>query len=81
MSSLSGNTGLLLLVEAELSRPMYEISSGDSNAQQETEKKGCVACKGVGKTVPLKWKDAGCVNKDLKGIMMVSGSIHLGMVC
>lgn len=81
VSGMSGGVGLLLLVEAEMSRPMYEISSGDSNAESETKKHNCIACKGVGRTVPGKWKDAGCVHDDLKGILMVSCIPHTQSVC
>ena len=71
MASMSGGIGVLLLCEAELSRPMYEIPSGDPNAQEEAKKHKCVATKGVGRTVPLKWRDAGCVHDNLKGVFMV----------
>ena len=72
MSSMSGGTGVLLLVEAELSRPLYEIGTGDSNAEEAAKKKNCIATKGVGQEVPLKFKDAGCVHESLKGVQMVS---------
>jgi poly [ADP-ribose] polymerase len=72
MPSRSGGVGLLMLVEAELSNPMYEITTGDSNAAEQAKKHNCIATKGVGRTGPAKWKDAGCVNKQLKGVMMVS---------
>ena len=72
MTGMSGGTGLLLLCETELSNPVYEIPTGSYNAKEEAEKHNCLSTKGVGRTVPLAWKDASCVNKDLKGIMMVS---------
>jgi len=72
MASMSGGVGLLMLCEAEVSRPMYEIPNGDLNAKEEAAKHNCVATKGLGQTVPLKWKDAKCVNQDLEGVMMVS---------
>ena len=72
LAGMSGGVGLLLLCEAELSNPTYEIACGDSNAQQMAEKHNCISTKGVGRTVPQKWKDAGCVNEKLKGVMMVS---------
>lgn len=72
MSSMSGGTGLLLLVEAELSRPMYEITTGDSNAEEEARKHNCIATKGVGQEVPQKFKDARCLHENLKGVQMVS---------
>jgi len=62
----------LLLVEAELSNPMYEIDSGDPNAAELAKKKNCIATKGVGKLGYTKWKDAGCVHESLKGVKMVS---------
>ncbi|KAI1342692.1 PARP-domain-containing protein [Xylariaceae sp. FL0016] len=73
ISSMSGGVGLLLLVEAELSNPMYEISSGDSNAAEMARKHNCIATKGVGQTAPLKWKDAGVVHEALKGVLMPDG--------
>ncbi|RMZ81832.1 hypothetical protein DV738_g2115, partial [Chaetothyriales sp. CBS 135597] len=72
-SYMSGGTGLLLLCEAELAKPLYEIPTGQANAHSEAKKKGCFSTKGVGKTVPLKWKDAECVSPDLKGVMMPDG--------
>jgi poly [ADP-ribose] polymerase len=69
---MSGNVGVLLLCEVELSRPMYEIPTGDSNAQQEAEKHNCISTKGVGRTVPQAWKDAGGVHENLEGVSMVN---------
>ena len=40
VSSSSGNTGLLLLCEAELGNPMYELLTGDSGAKEAAEKAG-----------------------------------------
>jgi poly [ADP-ribose] polymerase 2/3/4 len=71
----SNFTGLLLLVEAELSDPMYEISSGEYNAGEEAKKRNCISTKGVGQTVPQAWKDAGCVHEDLKGVKMPKGQV------
>lgn len=72
MSSRSGGVGLIMLIEAELSNPMYEITTGDSNAADLAKKHNCIATKGIGCTGLAKWKDAGCVNEQLKGVMMVS---------
>ncbi|RMZ90147.1 hypothetical protein DV736_g2617, partial [Chaetothyriales sp. CBS 134916] len=74
-ASMSGGTGLLLLCEAELARPMYEIPTGDPNAQAQAKKFNCFSTKGVGKTVPQKWKDAGCLRKDLRGVLMPDGPV------
>jgi poly [ADP-ribose] polymerase len=75
--SMSGNVGLLLLCEVELSRPMYEIPTGNSNAQQEAERHNCISTMGVGRTVPQAWKDAGCVHESLKGVLMVSWNVRV----
>ncbi|KAI0397314.1 PARP-domain-containing protein [Xylariaceae sp. FL0594] len=71
--SLSGGVGLLMLVEAELSNPMYELTAGDSDAADKARRHNCIATKGVGKTGPAKWKDAKCVNEQLAGVMMPDG--------
>lgn len=73
---MSGGVGLLLLVEAELSNPMYELDTGDYDAEAKAKKHNAIATKGVGQTVPIKWKDAGCINDDLEGILMVSETIR-----
>ncbi|KAL8934170.1 MAG: hypothetical protein Q9211_005374 [Gyalolechia sp. 1 TL-2023] len=67
---MSGNTGLLLLIEAELGRPMYEIPTGDSMAEQQAKKHNCISTLGVGRTAPQGWTDAGLVNETLKGVTM-----------
>jgi len=72
VASLGGSVGLLLLVESELSNPMYEIDTGDSNAADLAKKQNCIATKGIGKLGYTKWKDAGCVDESLKGVKIVS---------
>jgi poly [ADP-ribose] polymerase 2/3/4 len=72
-AGMSGGTGLLLLCEAELAQPMYEIPTGNTDAQNLAKKSNCFSTKGVGQTVPQKWKDAGCVHKSLKGVLMPDG--------
>ncbi|KAI0143368.1 poly-ribose polymerase [Pestalotiopsis sp. NC0098] len=72
-AAMSGGVGLLLLVEAELSNPMYEIDSGDTNAAEQAKKHNCIATKGVGKLGYSKWKDASSVNPALKGVKMPDG--------
>lgn len=71
IAGMSGGVGILLLCEAELSRPMYEIPAGNSNAQEEAKKHNCISTLGVGRTVPQGWKDAECVHESLKGVLMV----------
>lgn len=75
-SGMSGNTGLLLLCEAELGKPMYEIPTGDSNAEAEAKKHNCISTLGVGRTAPQGWKDAGFIKKDLEGVTIVSFSYY-----
>ncbi|TKA67869.1 hypothetical protein B0A55_08409 [Friedmanniomyces simplex] len=71
VSSSSGNTGLLLLCEAELGNPMYELLSGDSGAREAAEKAGAIATYGIGRTTPQGWVDAGdVISEELKGIMV-----------
>ena len=85
---MSGNTGLLLLCETELGKtivhpyrpltykvtgkPMYEIPTGNSNAQQEAEKFGAKSTLGVGRTAPVGWMDGKSVHESLNGVQMVS---------
>ena len=68
---LSGGVGLLLLCEAELGKPMLELTDADYNAEEEAKKQGCCSTWGRGLTVPAGWKDAGCVREELKGVLMV----------
>ena len=75
---MSGNTGLLLLCEVELGKPMYEIDTGDSNAQEKAETWGAKSTLGVGRTAPLGWMDGESVHKSLKGIQMPDASKGLG---
>lgn len=71
MSSLSGGHGLLLLCEAELGSPVYELLTGDSAAEEQCKKAGSIATLGVGRTVNQGWIDAGVIHEDLKGVLMV----------
>lgn len=70
-SQASSNTGLLLLCEAELGKPMLELEIGRADAAELAKQHGRIATWGKGATVPRGWKDAGCVHPDLKGVMMV----------
>lgn len=71
-SGMSGDTGLLLLCEAELGKPMYEIPTGDCHAQEECKSRGCYATQGVGRTTPLGWTDGGFIHESLQGVQIVS---------
>lgn len=68
---MSGGTGLLLLIEAELGKPMYEIPTGNSSAGEEAKKRGNYSTHGVGKTSPQGWVDGEAIHKDLKGVQFV----------
>ncbi|KAK5696206.1 hypothetical protein LTR97_008626 [Elasticomyces elasticus] len=71
VSSSSGNTGLLLLCEAELGNPMYELMGGNSSAQEKSAEAGAIATLGLGRTVPQGWVDAGdVIMPELKGVMI-----------
>ncbi|KAI5793031.1 poly-ribose polymerase [Geopyxis carbonaria] len=69
-SHISGGTGLLLLCEAQLGNPMYELRSSDGNAAANSKKAGRIATKGLGRTAPLEWEDASVVNASLEGVKM-----------
>ena len=51
---------------------MYEIPTGDYNAQREAEKIGAVSTLGVGRTAPLGWMDGANIHENLKGVQLVS---------
>lgn len=72
----SDNTGLLMLCEAQLGDPMLELTRAAYDAATSCKNAGALATKGLGRVAPLKWEDAGAVNKQLKGVTMpkVSGS-------
>ncbi|MCJ1379278.1 hypothetical protein MMC17_002379 [Xylographa soralifera] len=66
----SGNTGLLLLCEAELGNPMLELIDADPYAPNVAKEMGCYATWGKGQTGPAGWKSAEFVHEDLKGVVM-----------
>ena len=71
-AGMSGGTGILLLCEAELGKPMYEIPTGNPGAQEEAKKHGAISTLGVGRTAPLGWTDGGFVHDSLAGVQLVS---------
>ena len=75
---MSGGTGLLLLCEAELGKPMYEIPTGDSGAQEKAKQAGAIATLGVGRTAPQGWTDGGFIHEDLKGVTLPDVTKGLG---
>ncbi|KAL8852744.1 MAG: hypothetical protein Q9221_002374 [Calogaya cf. arnoldii] len=76
--AMSGSTGLLLLCEAELGNPMYEIPTGDSMAEQQCKKHKCMSTLGVGRTAPQGWTDAGFINENLEGVQIPDTSKGIG---
>ncbi|KAH5286539.1 poly-ADP-ribose polymerase [Parastagonospora nodorum] len=66
----SGGTALLLLCEAELGDPMYELTDASYTAGEDAKAKGMISTWGKGQTGPSEWKDAKCVNKSLAGCIM-----------
>ena len=77
-ASMSGGTGLLLLCEAELGKPMYEIPTGDSSAQEKAKEHGAIATLGVGQTAPQGWTDGEFIHEELKGVSLPDVSKGLG---
>ncbi|KAL8710873.1 MAG: hypothetical protein Q9220_004677 [cf. Caloplaca sp. 1 TL-2023] len=75
---MSGQTGLLLLIEAELGKPMYEIPTGNSGAEEEAKKLKCISTLGVGRTAPHGWTDAGTVHESLEGVQIPDVSKGIG---
>ncbi|RPB24269.1 PARP-domain-containing protein [Terfezia boudieri ATCC MYA-4762] len=76
----SNNTGLLMLCEAQLGDPMYELTHSDYLAAENSKKAGALATKGKGRTAPLEWMDAGCVSEGLKGVKMPDVKVDTGDV-
>ncbi|KAJ7293875.1 poly polymerase catalytic domain-containing protein [Mycena rebaudengoi] len=71
---LSDNTGLLLLCEA-VAKPFYERTTAEYDADKGCKAEKKKATKGLGRTQPGKWKDAGLAlkNDDLIGVHMPDG--------
>jgi len=68
---ISANIGLLLLCEAELGKPMFELTHANADAGTHAIARGCYTTLGQGSSMPAGWKDAGCVHESLKGVLMV----------
>ncbi|RDB29175.1 Poly [ADP-ribose] polymerase 2 [Hypsizygus marmoreus] len=73
-SHLSGNTGLLLLCEVA-ARPFHELTDADYNADAGCKSNNKMCTKGIGRTQPVDWKDAGQAlnNDELVGCHMPAG--------
>lgn len=74
---ISEGTALLLLCEAELGKPMQELTRSEYNAAAHAKAKGVWSTFGKGMTGPPVWKDAECVHSSLKGIKMPDTSRKL----
>jgi poly [ADP-ribose] polymerase len=66
----SGGHALLLLCEAELGRPMHELTDASYTAGEDAYQNGSWSTWGKGITGPKVWKDAGCVHPSLAGVYM-----------
>ncbi|MCJ1392414.1 hypothetical protein MMC18_005281 [Xylographa bjoerkii] len=75
---MSGGTGILMLCEAELGKPMYEIPTGDPDAEEHARKHGAVSTLGVGKTAPMGWVDGKGIHESLKGVSVPDAKKGLG---
>ncbi|KAI0820615.1 poly polymerase catalytic domain-containing protein [Trametes gibbosa] len=71
---LSGNTGLLLLCEVA-AKPFFEQHQANYDADAESKKAGARATKGVGRSQPGEWQDAGVAlnHPELRGCHMPKG--------
>ncbi|RVD82557.1 uncharacterized protein DFL_006979 [Arthrobotrys flagrans] len=76
--SISGHMGLMLLCEAQLGNPMYELTNSDYYAAENSKRAGCMSTFGMGKTAPKGWMDAGEVHEDLKGVQMPNPESRTG---
>ncbi|KAL2754805.1 hypothetical protein ACRALDRAFT_1077052 [Sodiomyces alcalophilus JCM 7366] len=76
--SLSDNTALLLLCEAEVGDPMQQLIHANGSAGDEAKRKGLLATWGQGRMGPREWRDASCVHPSLEGVKMPDVSVEPG---
>ncbi|KAI0757807.1 poly polymerase catalytic domain-containing protein [Daedaleopsis nitida] len=71
---LSDNTGLLLLCEV-VAKPFYEQYDANYSADQDCKKARALSTKGLGRTQPAEWQDAGAAldHPELRGCHMPKG--------
>ena len=71
---LSDNTGVLLLCEVAVA-PFYERTGAEYNADAGCRAASARATKGLGRTQPAEWQDAGEAlgHPELKGVHMPKG--------
>ncbi|OAX43641.1 PARP-domain-containing protein [Rhizopogon vinicolor AM-OR11-026] len=74
-ADLSDRVGVLLLCEVAV-KPFLEMNNENYNADQDCKKGKMRATKGVGRTQPTDWQDAGMVlgHKGLEGVYMPKGA-------
>ncbi|KAL5535104.1 hypothetical protein ACEPAF_3197 [Sanghuangporus sanghuang] len=70
----SGNIGILLLCDVA-AKPCHEMLDACYNADEECKKVGKLSTRGIGRTQPVDWQDAGEAldNDELKGCLMPKG--------
>ncbi|KDQ10244.1 hypothetical protein BOTBODRAFT_136978 [Botryobasidium botryosum FD-172 SS1] len=73
-ASSSGNIGILLLCDVA-AKPCYELFDSSYEADAECKAAGKLATRGIGRTQPVDWEDAGEAldNDELKGCLMPRG--------
>ncbi|KAI0935474.1 hypothetical protein AcV5_003891 [Taiwanofungus camphoratus] len=71
---LSDNTGVLLLCEVA-AKPFFEQHQANYNGDADCKEAGKLCTKGLGRTQPVEWQDAGVAleNEALKGCHMPKG--------
>ncbi|KIK70344.1 hypothetical protein GYMLUDRAFT_183864 [Collybiopsis luxurians FD-317 M1] len=71
---LSGGIGILVLCDVAV-KPFYERYDAEYNADQSCKNSGKRATKGIGRSAPKNWKDAGKAlnNEELNGCLMPDG--------
>ncbi|KAI0933069.1 hypothetical protein AcW1_000001 [Taiwanofungus camphoratus] len=74
LCSLSDNTGVLLLCEVA-AKPFFEQHQANYNGDADCKEAGKLCTKGLGRTQPVEWQDAGVAleNEALKGCHMPKG--------
>lgn len=66
----SGNTGLLLLCDAQVGNPMFELQYSDYQAGEKCHEAKKIATHGMGRTVPKGWMKADELGDWAKGVLM-----------
>ncbi|EME48380.1 hypothetical protein DOTSEDRAFT_67440, partial [Dothistroma septosporum NZE10] len=74
-SRLSGDHALLLLCEAELGKPMQELTDASYEAGETAANMGSLSTLGKGLVGPTGWKDASCIHPSLAGVQMPDTNI------